>query len=341
MIVTMITVIVNQFLTSLIKSKGFSVNYKEAGVDIGAAEQAVKLISTMVPNIGGFSGFFHQGEQTLYATTDGVGTKAEIAWKLGKFDTIGIDCVAMSVDDLVVSGATPLFFLDYISVGTVIPETIYQLVKGVKEGCSTAGCQLIGGEISEHPGMEGFDLVGFAVGSVEPGRQLPGIVLSGMHIVGISSPGLRCNGYSLARKALAKLDLSQPGWSNATRTLGEELLLPSIIYSPIMKHIVGITAAAHVTGGGIPGNLARILPKGLGAILQYNKWPQPRIFKVIQQEGDILPKEMEKVFNLGLGMLLIMHEEFVPACIRKAEIFDCEAWDVGTVIETNGKIIVS
>ncbi|MGH9005042.1 MAG: phosphoribosylformylglycinamidine cyclo-ligase, partial [Acidimicrobiia bacterium] len=258
--------------------------YEAAGVSLEAADEAVERIKAhvrstfrpeVVSDIGGFAGLFafdpKRWEQPLLvSTTDGVGTKSEVARRLGRFDTIGIDCVAMSVDDLAVCGAEPLFFLDYVSVGRNDPEMIEALVAGVADGCRQAGCALVAGEISEHPGLMEpgeFDLVGFAVGVVEAGGRLPRGVGAGDAIVGLASPGLRSNGYSLARGVLAAHDWEAPAWPGSERSLGEELLVPSVIYSPAMRALaaaVEVRAFAHITGGGIPGNLARVLPEGLG-----------------------------------------------------------------------------
>src|SRR6185436_13261519 len=251
--------------------------YAASGVDIAAGEKAVELIkehvrSTFRPevigDVGGFGGLFavdwkRYRDPLLVSSTDGVGTKSLIARLAGRRDTIGIDCVAMSVDDIAAQGGEPLFFLDYISVGALVPEEIDDLVAGVAHGCRQAGCALLGGEMSEHPGvMEPgeFDLVGFAVGVVERARVLPRDVRPGDRIIGIASPGLRCNGYSLARAALldrAGRDLSGAAWHGAHHSLGEELLKPSAIYSRAMVKLaseISVHAFAHITGGGIPGN---------------------------------------------------------------------------------------
>ena len=303
--------------------------YREAGVDIAAGEKAVEFIkqhvrSTFRPevvgDVGGFGGLFSLGklghrDPLLVASTDGVGTKSIIARLTGRYRTIGIDCVAMSVDDIASQGAEPLFFLDYVSVGKLVPETIDDIVAGVAEGCRQAGCALIGGEMSEHPdAMEAgeFDLVGFAVGVVERAEVLPRAVRPGDRIIGIASPGLRCNGYSLARRALldrAGRRLDDPAWAGAQHSLGEELLRPSVIYAPSMLELrrhVDVRAFAHVTGGGIVDNLLRILPEHVAAVIERDSWEQPRIFGEVQAAGSVSDDEMEQVFNLGLGMLAVV-----------------------------------
>lgn len=304
--------------------------YRSAGVDIDAGEAAVERIkakvrSTFRPevigDIGGFGGLFafpsrRFHDPVLVSTTDGVGTKALVAQQVGRFDTIGVDLVAMCVDDLVCQGAEPLFFLDYIAVGRLDPEHIEQLVEGVAEGCRQAECALIGGEMAEHPGaMEPgeFDLVGFAVGVVERDR------LVGSHrphrgdvLVGLPSPGLRSNGYSLARRVLlerARRPLDGPAFEGAPRSLGEELLLPSVIYAPAVRRVldhVDVHAIAHITGGGIVGNLARVLPSNVDAVVRRGAWEVPRIFTEIQRLGEVDDDEMARVFNLGVGMVLVV-----------------------------------
>ena len=298
--------------------------YAAAGVDIAAGEEAVarikdKVRSTFRPevigDIGGFGGLFafanHRYKHpVLVSSTDGVGTKALVAQAAGSFETIGIDLVAMCVDDLVCQGAEPLFFLDYIAVGQLDPDHIEQLVEGVAEGCRQAGCALIGGEMAEHPGaMEPgeFDLVGFSVGVAERDQLITGEhVRPGDVLIGLPSPGLRSNGYSLARKVLlerAQLPLDGPAYEGAHHTLAEELLVPSVIYAPavlnLLRH-VDVRAVCHVTGGGLAGNLVRVLPKGVDATVDPTSWEEPRIFGEIDQD------EMRKVFNLGLGMVVVV-----------------------------------
>jgi phosphoribosylformylglycinamidine cyclo-ligase len=339
-------------------TEGFT--YSAAGVDLEAADEAVDRIKTHVAStygpqvlsaVGGFGGAFafdpsRYREPVLVSTTDGVGTKSEVARLAGRFDTIGIDCVAMSVDDLAACGAEPLFFLDYISVGRNDPSLIEQLVAGVAAGCRTAGCALVAGEISEHPGLMEpghFDLVGFAVGVVERDRMLPVPVQAGDRVVGMASPGLRSNGYSLARAVLlthAGRRLDEPAWPGAERTLGEELLMPSVIYSPAMTRLVrsgaGVRAFAHVTGGGIPGNLIRVLSEGTGAHLRRGSWPEPRIFAEIAKAGNVDDDEMTRVFNLGLGMLAVVAPADADAAVAELVAAGHDAFVVGTVTEGSG-----
>lgn len=302
--------------------------YEAAGVSIEAGEEAVRRIGDLVRStsrpeviggIGGFGGLFALGSRfadpVLVSTTDGVGTKAMVARMAGRYDTIGIDLVAMCVDDLVCQGAEPLFFLDYISIGKLDPDHLANLVAGVAEGCRQAGCALVGGEMAEHPGaMEAgdFDLVGFAVGAVDRSRIIDGSKVSpGDVLVALASPGLRSNGYSLARHVLfdiAGLGVDDPAWDGPDApTVGDELLRPSVIYSPAIMQLVDqveVHAVAHVTGGGLAGNLSRVLPDGLGAVVDRDSWEQPRIFSEIQRLGDVSDDEMAKVFNLGVGMVV-------------------------------------
>jgi phosphoribosylformylglycinamidine cyclo-ligase len=302
--------------------------YADAGVDIAAGEEAVERIkrhvrSTIRPevigDIGGFGGLFafptdRYRDPVLVSSTDGVGTKALVAKAAGRFDTIGVDLVAMCVDDLVCQGAEPLFFLDYIAVGRLVPDHIEQLVEGVARGCKHAGCALIGGEMAEHPGaMEPgeFDLVGFAVGVVERDRILTGERVDvGDVLIGLPSPGLRSNGYSLARRVLfdvARRKLDDPAWTGSHRTVADELLEPSVIYAPAITALLreaDVHGVAHITGGGLPGNVARMLPDNRDAVISRSQWESPRIFSEIQRLGGISDEEMARVFNLGLGMVI-------------------------------------
>jgi phosphoribosylformylglycinamidine cyclo-ligase len=305
-------------------------SYEEAGVSITAGEAAVERIKShvrstfrpeVIGDIGGFGGLFafashRYAHPVLVSSTDGVGTKALIAQSLGRFDTIGVDLVAMCVDDLVCQGAEPLFFLDYIAVGKLDPDHIEQLVEGVAHGCRQAGCALIGGEMAEHPGaMDAgeFDLVGFAVGVAERDRLITGArVKPGDVLIGLPSPGLRSNGYSLARMVLlerAGRRLEEPAFAGAHHSLGDELLLPSVVYAPAIGALlrqVDAHALAHITGGGLPGNLVRMLPDGAVAVIDPTAWEPPRIFGEIQQLGEISDLEMRKVFNLGIGMVVVV-----------------------------------
>jgi len=340
--------------------EGEPLTYTDAGVDTAAGEKAVELIkehvrSTFRPevvgDVGGFGGLFAFPDErfedpVLVASTDGVGTKAVVAQLTRRYGTIGIDCVAMSVDDVAANGAEPLFFLDYISVGKLVPETVDEIVAGVAEGCRHARCALLGGEVSEHgavmePGE--FDLVGFAVGVVERSRVLPADVRRGDAIIGLASGGLRCNGYSLARRALLDVngrDLDGPAWDGAGHPLAEELLRPSVIYAPSMLDLrsrVDVHAFAHVTGGGIVGNLARVLPDDCDAVVWRDAWERPRIFAEVQAAGSVADAEMEHVFNLGLGMLAVVPGDAVHTALAAVRATGHEAWVVGEITGGRGR----
>jgi phosphoribosylformylglycinamidine cyclo-ligase len=338
--------------------------YADAGVNIAAGEKAVELIkahvrSTFRPevigDIGGFGGLFavdwkRYQHPLLVSSTDGVGTKSAIARMAGRRDTIGIDCVAMSVDDIAAQGAEPLFFLDYISIGKLVPEEVDELVGGVAQGCREAGCALLGGEMSEHPGvMEPgeFDLVGFAVGVVERSGVLPSGVQTGDRLIGFASPGLRCNGYSLARAALfdrAGRDIHDAAWPGAHITLADVLLEPSVIYAPAMLELarkVPVRAFAHITGGGLPGNVNRVLPDRCDAVVQRGTWDEPRVFSIIQEAGAVPDDEMAAVFNLGLGMIAVVAPDAAEAAVDTVRAAGHDAWIVGDVVDGHGRVHVA
>jgi phosphoribosylformylglycinamidine cyclo-ligase len=313
--------------------------YAAAGVDIDAGERAVDLIKPMVAatrrpevlgGLGDFGGLFaldtsRYREPVLVSGTDGVGTKAVVAEAVGRYDTVGIDLVAMCVDDLVCQGAEPLFFLDYISTGSVEPGRMADLVSGVAEGCRQAGATRRGGEMAEHAGImspDEFDLVGFAVGVVERDEILgPRRVVAGDVLLGLPSPGLRSNGYTLARHVLlerAGRSYADPAWPGATTTVADELLLPSVIYTPAVRAAIAVAdvhAVAHVTGGGFEGNIPRVLPEGLRAVLVRGSWDIPPIFTEIRRLGLVDDEEMARVFNLGLGMVVAVSVDTVDTAV--------------------------
>jgi phosphoribosylformylglycinamidine cyclo-ligase len=339
-------------------------SYEEAGVNIAAGESAVERIkgkvrSTFRPevigDIGGFGGLFafaahRYRHPVLVSSTDGVGTKALIAQTTGRFDTIGVDLVAMCVDDIVCQGAEPLFFLDYIAVGKLDPDHIEQLVEGVAVACRAAGCALIGGEMAEHPGAMDpgeFDLVGFAVGVVERDQLITGEhVGPGDTLIGIPSPGLRSNGYSLARAVLldrAGRSLDEPAWNGAPHSLGDELLLPSVVYAPAITSLlrfVEVRAIAHVTGGGLAGNLERVLPDTADAEIDERSWERPRIFSEIQRIGGIDDDEMRRVFNLGIGMVVVVDAGDAHAALDLLRREGHRAVEIGAVVEGEGRVRV-
>lgn len=302
-------------------------------MDIDAADRAIDAIRDLVAStadrpgvlgtIGGFGGLFAlpagYRQPVLVASADGVGTKMAVAMETGRLDTVGIDLVAMCVDDLVCCGAEPLFFLDYQLLGQVDPEQVRTVMIGIAAGCRLAGCAILGGELAEHPGLLSpgeLDVAGFAVGVVERDAVLdgPANARAGDLLIGLPSPGLRSNGYALARRALlevAERSLNQPAWPQATHSLADELLRPSVIYSPAVRQLLGdpgvdVRAVAHITGGGLPGNLPRVLPADLDAVVDRSSWAVPRIFAEVQAAGSIAQEEMLRVFNLGIGMVVVV-----------------------------------
>ncbi|CAG9621356.1 phosphoribosylformylglycinamidine cyclo-ligase [Sutcliffiella rhizosphaerae] len=330
--------------------------YKQAGVDIEAGYEAVDrmkkhVAKTMRPEVmgglGGFGGLFDLSavnvkNPVLVSGTDGVGTKLMLAFQLDKHHTIGMDAVAMCVNDVVVQGAEPLYFLDYIACGKAVPERIENIVKGIAEGCEQAGCALIGGETAEMPGMydeSEYDLAGFTVGVVEKERLITGAnIQAGNVLIGLSSSGIHSNGYSLVRKIVANLDLNKkyPGLAS---TLGEALLTPTKIYvKPILevlkKHT--INGMAHVTGGGFIENIPRMLPEGLQAEIDYGTWPMPPIFDLLQEFGELERKEMFNIFNMGIGMVLAINEEILQDVVKILESNGEKAYLIGRVKEGEG-----
>lgn len=339
---------------------GEPLTYSDAGVDIAAGERAVDLIKDharstarpgVVGGIGGFGGLFDLGalqyrDPILVSSTDGVGTKSVVAWTTGRYDTIGIDLVG-TADDIAAQGADPLFFFDYLSMGTLDPETAAIIVGGIAEGCRQAGAALLGGEMSEHPQLMApgeFDLVGFVVGAAERGDVLPRDVSIGDAIVGIASPGLRCNGYSLARRALlerAGRSLDEPAWAGSETSLADELLRPSVIYAPVLKQLrthVEVHACAHITGGGLVGNLNRVLPPDADAHIFRSRWREPEIFREVQRAGGIVDREMESVFNLGIGMGVVLPSDTAPRAVELIRREGHDAWVIGDVVAGTGVV---
>lgn len=316
------------------------VTYAGAGVDIAAGDEVVGRIRAaaattaragVLGGIGSFAGRFALDTErfrrpVLVSSTDGVGTKMLIARATGRYATVGIDLVAMCVDDLVCAGAEPLFLLDYVAVGRLVPARVEALVAGIAEGCRTAGCALLGGETAEHPGAmdpDDVDVAGFAVGVVEDGEELGAArVRAGDVLIGLPSPGLRSNGYSLARQVLLERSgrpLDGPAWDGCRHSLADELLRPSVVYAPAVLAAVragGVHACAHVTGGGIPGNLERVLPGHLDAKIDRTTWSVPRIFEEIAALGPVDDREMARVFNLGIGMVLVADAGAVPGVLE-------------------------
>jgi phosphoribosylformylglycinamidine cyclo-ligase len=336
--------------------------YRDSGVDIDAGEAAVERIKPLVARterpgvvggIGGFGGLFDvraagYDDPLLVSSTDGVGTKALVATAANRFETIGIDLVAMCVDDLVCQGAEPLFFLDYVSVGTLDADQMEALVAGVAEGCRQANCALIGGEMAEHPGVMSagdFELVGFSVGAVERNRVITGQrVEVGDALVGLSSPNLRSNGFSLARRIMfdiAGRSLDDPAYNDAAETVADALLDPSVIYSPAVlaaAKAFDLRAVAHITGGGLPGNLNRVLPAGTDARVDTTTWGSPPIFAELADLGGVAIDEMFRVFNMGIGMVLVVPPEHVDGLVDLALDHGHPAVMIGEVVQGDGVV---
>ncbi len=333
--------------------------YKQAGVDIEAGYEAVSRMKkhvekTIRPGVfgglGGFGGMFDLSvlnlkEPVLVSGTDGVGTKLMLAFMMDKHDTIGIDAVAMCVNDIVVQGAEPIYFLDYIGCGKAEPSKIEAIVKGIADGCEQAGCALVGGETAEMPGMyteEEYDLAGFAVGACEKSNIISGTdIKSGDVLIGLASSGIHSNGYSLVRK----LFLEQANMSLTDHvdelgcTLGEELLRPTKIYvKPILSALnkFKIKGMAHITGGGFIENIPRMLPEGLGAQLQESNWEVPAVFKLMEKIGDLDRKEMYNIFNMGTGMVLAVDQEMAQDVMTHFNENGEKAYLIGTVTDKEG-----
>ncbi|MFL1460608.1 phosphoribosylformylglycinamidine cyclo-ligase [Roseococcus sp. DSY-14] len=329
--------------------------YAEAGVDIEAGDALVERIKPhakatdrpgTMGGLGGFGALFDLKaagftDPVLVSSTDGVGTKLRLAIEAGAHDTVGVDLVAMCVNDLVVQGAEPLFFLDYFATGKLEVEQAARVVAGIARGCAESGCALVGGETAEMPGMYGggdYDLAGFAVGAAERGALLPKQVQAGDALVGIASSGVHSNGFSLVRRVLAHAGaaLDAPAPFAEGQTLAEALLAPTRLYvKPVLAlHRAGLVqAAAHITGGGLPGNLPRVLPKGMRAVVQGGSWPVPPVFRWLAQAGGVEEAEMLRVFNCGIGMVLAVREEDVPAAIIALQSAGQEAWRIGRLEE--------
>ena len=330
--------------------------YRGAGVDIDAGNKFVDLIRPLVrrtfrpevvTDIGGFGGLFalrakKYKNPILVSSTDGVGTKLKVAFMTGKHDTVGIDLVAMCVNDVVVQGAEPLFLLDYLATGRISLGVSTQIVKGVARGCLQAGCALIGGETAEMPSFyrEGeYDLAGFTVGVVEKRKVIDGSAIrAGDQLVGIASGGLHSNGYSLARKVLFEKMRLKPGSRvrGLGRNIGEELLVPTKIYvKPLLDlirnfHIHGM---AHITGGGITDNLPRVIPPGCKALIRRGAWPVPPIFEVIRQGGNVAEEEMLRTFNNGIGMILAVPAGEVKGVIARLKRWKEKAYPIGEIVK--------
>jgi len=332
-------------------------SYRDAGVDIDAGNALVDRIKgiagrTARPEVlGGLGGFGALCEippgyrqPVLVAGTDGVGTKLKLAMDMGIHDTIGIDLVAMCVNDLVVAGAEPLFFLDYYATGALNVDTAAAVVRGIGTGCELAGCALVGGETAEMPGMyqgEDYDLAGFCVGVVEKSAIIDGrAVVAGDALVGVASSGPHSNGYSLIRKILEVTgsDLGQP---LGTTTLGQALLTPTTIYvKPLLELFteVKVKALSHITGGGLLENLPRVLPQGCAAHIDTGSWQWPEVFRWLQDQGAIETTEMYRTFNCGVGMVLCVAPGDVAACLSRLQRAGHHAWQIGRIAAGDNRV---
>ncbi|MDD5084639.1 MAG: phosphoribosylformylglycinamidine cyclo-ligase [Candidatus Omnitrophica bacterium] len=322
-----------------------SMTYKKAGVDIAKADSFVDAIKPFVRSterkevlgtIGAFAGFFKPNirgmkEPVLVSSTDGVGTKLLIAEAQKKYDTVGIDLVAMCVNDVVVTGAEPLLFLDYIAIGRIETAKMRGLVKGMAEGCKMANCAIVGGETAELPGMyrDGeFDLAGFAVGIVDKKKILDGRgIKEGDRVLGFASSGLHSNGYSLARRLFTERELKGQ--------IGRLLLRPTIIYvRPVLELLRNLPAKsfAHITGGGFYDNIPRVLPKGLTAEIKLGSWPVPPIFRIVQGRGSIKPREMFHTLNMGIGMISVMGPSHIERARKILRRFNIPSYEIGRIV---------
>lgn len=336
--------------------------YKQAGVDIEAGNQAVKLIGDLVDRtkrpevlskIGGFGGLFaidakKYKEPILVSAADGVGTKLKIAQVLGIHNTVGIDLVAMVVNDLVVTGAEPLFFLDYLAMGRIEPKKVAAIVEGISVGCRQAGCALLGGETAEHPGVmpeEDYDLAGFAVGVVEQKKLIDGSAIkAGDIVLGLASSGLHANGFSLVRKVFGVDDAEKlnQAITKLGVTLGEELLCPTRIYvKPILLlQTEGLAKGiAHVTGGGLTENIPRMLNSSVDAVIDIGSWEAPPIFDLVQQRGQIEDSEMRRTFNMGVGMVVVVSEEKVDRTRRLLDEAGEKVFVCGHIEPGEGRVL--
>jgi phosphoribosylformylglycinamidine cyclo-ligase len=329
--------------------------YKDAGVDVNAGYQAVKLMGQhvkrtfrpeVITDLGGFGGLFSLNkekyeEPVLVSGTDGVGTKLKVAFLTDKHDTVGIDCVAMCANDIVCSGAEPLFFLDYIALGKNRPEKVAEIVKGISEGCIMAGCSLIGGETAEMPGFypeDEYDIAGFCVGIVDKTKIIDGkSIKEGDVLVGLASSGLHSNGYSLVRKLFALKEENISEYISVfDSTLGEELLKPTKIYVKTVLDLISrfqIKGISHITGGGFIENIPRMMPVGLRAQIFRGAWPVLPVFNLLQDIGSIKENDMYNTFNMGIGMVFALDNDSAQEAVRHLNTEKDQAFIIGQVIK--------
>lgn len=341
--------------------KSYSESYKAAGVDVTAGYESVRLMKkdverTKVPGcisgIGGFGGLFQldlsgMTEPVLVSGTDGVGTKLKIAMLLDKHDTIGIDCVAMCVNDIVCCGAKPLYFLDYIAIGKNVPEKVAMIVKGVADGCVMAGCALVGGETAEHPGMmaeDEYDIAGYSTGIVDKSKILDNTsIKAGDAIVGIASSGVHSNGFSIVRHVFNMNEQSLRSFvPELGMSLGDALLTPTRIYvKPVLDLIskVNVKGVSHITGGGFYENIPRMLPEGISARIVKESWSVPPIFWLIQKEGNISEHDMFNTFNMGVGMAVCVDKADSEKAVEILKANGEEAFVIGETVSGDGEVL--
>jgi phosphoribosylformylglycinamidine cyclo-ligase len=328
-----------------------SLSYRDAGVDMDAGDELVERIKPLarktlrdgvLAGIGGFGALFEvpkkYKEPVLVSGTDGVGTKLKLAFELKRHDTVGIDLVAMSVNDILVQGAEPLFFLDYFACGKLHVDTAADVVKGIAQGCEYAGCALIGGETAEMPGMypDGeYDLAGFAVGVVEKSKIINGTgIVPGDVVLGLPSSGAHSNGYSLVRKIIARSNPDLDAVFDGGKTLADAIMAPTRIY---VKPLLALMAAlpvkgmAHITGGGLTENVPRVLPEAVKAVIEQSKWNRPRLFDWLQSEGKVAESEMHRVFNCGIGMVVVVAREHVDQALHLLHAAGEKAVEIGSI----------
>ena len=339
-------------MTSPTNSSSQGLSYRDAGVDIDAGDDLVDRIKPLakktmregvLAGIGGFGALFEvpkrYKEPVLVAGTDGVGTKLRLAFEWNRHDTIGQDLVAMSVNDILVQGAEPLFFLDYFACGKLSVDTAATVVGGIAKGCELAGCALIGGETAEMPGMYPpgeYDLAGFAVGAVEKSKIITGATIApGDAVLAIGSSGAHSNGYSLVRKIIERAG-AKPSDDLGGQSLGDVVMAPTEIYvKPLLKLIseINVKGMAHITGGGLVDNVPRVLPENIQAVLHRDSWQMPALFKWLQMKGGVADAEMVRVFNCGIGMVVIVSTDQVDVAIKSLRAEGLTAWTVGEVVE--------
>lgn len=335
--------------------------YKKAGVDIGEGDRFVRIISPILrrtfrnevmTDIGSFGALFRLDiekykEPVLVSGTDGVGTKLKIAFMADRHNTVGIDLVAMCVNDILTSGAEPLFFLDYFATGRLEPEKASLVIEGIAEGCREAGCALVGGETAEMPGFYGdgeYDLSGFAVGVVDEVDIVNGLdIKAGDILIGLSSSGLHSNGYSLVRKLF--FDIMNTDISayvpEIGSTIGDELLKPTRIYVRAYNALKGrikVKGMAHITGGGIPGNLPRVFPDGVGAVVREGSWPEPQIFRVIHDWGNVPANDMRMTFNMGIGYIMVVSKDKAEGAVSILKEAGFDSYIIGSIVKGDKEV---